>query len=131
MLNLVLDYGCLSNLCDCPSSLTCSVFFLPPHFFPLSCCMGSGHSVSGFLSEGVISHISVDSLCPWEEVSLGASYIIILKQPIVVSNNKQLIWFNTSLGFFVCAVQASYSWLGCLQCNLYYSIALFRGLQEI
>lgn len=90
--------------------------------------MGSSHSVSGFLSEGVVSHVAIDSLRPWEEVNLGTSYITILKQP-VVSNNRQLTWFNTNCWFFVQFSSLILVWAACSV--TYIVIALFTGLWEI
>lgn len=65
--------------------------------------VGSSRSVSGFLSEGGVSHVAVDSFCPWEEVSLGTSNITILQQPVVPIEAVNLVQYKLS-GFFVVVV---------------------------
>lgn len=52
-------------------------------FLPISMCVsntqcvGVAQLVSVFLSEGIAPCVAADSVCPWEEVSLGA-YVAIL-----------------------------------------------------
>ena len=41
-------------------------------------CWICSTSFRGFVSEEVVSYIAVDSLCPWEEVSSGSSYVAVL-----------------------------------------------------
>ena len=46
-------------------------FFLPTQ------CVGVPQLVSEFLSEIILPYLTIDSLCPWEEVSSGTSYVAI------------------------------------------------------
>lgn len=51
--------------------------FLDVGFFSLTRCGGFVQLVSEFLLEGIAPYVAVDSVCLWEKLSLGASYIII------------------------------------------------------
>lgn len=46
-------------------------FFLPTQ------CLGVPQLLSEFLSELILPYLTIDSLCPWEEVSSGTSYVAI------------------------------------------------------
>lgn len=46
--------------------------------------------VSGFLSERIASCVAVDSVCPWEKVSSGASYVTILYWKLSYSFNNNI-----------------------------------------
>lgn len=47
------------------------------YFSHLPSCVGDPQLLSGFLSEGIVSYIAVETLYPWEEVNSG-SYVAIL-----------------------------------------------------
>lgn len=54
-------------------------------FFSFAQCVGLAQLVSGFLSEEkFFSFVAIDSVCPWEEMSSGASYVTILNQNLSV-----------------------------------------------
>ena len=46
--------------------------------FSFTQCVGVTHSVSGFLSEGSFAYGAVDSVCPWQQLNSGASYVATL-----------------------------------------------------
>ena len=48
--------------------------------FSFAQCIGATQRVSGSLSEGIALCIAVDSVCLWEEMSSGSSYVTILDQ---------------------------------------------------
>lgn len=55
-------------------------------------CIWVTQLVSGFLSEGIIPYLAVDSVCPWQDVSSRASYVAFLNQ-----NVRKSIFLKASL----------------------------------
>lgn len=59
-------------------SLSCPLWCW--YFLICLICSGVTELVSGFLSEGIAPCVVVHLICLWEEVSSGASYVVILTQ---------------------------------------------------
>ena len=49
-------------------------------FYSFTQSVGVTKLVSRFRSEGIVPCVAVDLVCPWKEVSSGASYVAIMDQ---------------------------------------------------
>lgn len=61
---------------------------IPFFFFSFTGHVGVTQLVSEFLSEGVIPYVAVNSVCPWQKVSSGASFVAILDWKLPSYSNE-------------------------------------------